>query len=607
MPGIVGIISQKPSDECQGLVRSMLGSMEHECFYRSGTHFVPELGIYGGWVALEGSFAATQVFVDQQEDVALLFAGECFPDAVSRTGRNDDADARSGGDWLLRLYKEAGDRFFERLNGLFSGLLIDKRRRRAFLFNDRYGFERVYFCERNDGFYFASEAKALLRILPELRAFDESGVSQYLTFGCTLDWQTVFRGVKSLPGGSLWTFEGASIRKGRYFSPATWEAQAPVSPEAFESSFQETFKKVLPRYFDSQSKIGVSLTGGLDTRMVMACMPPGMQPAICYTFAGETGQTLDSRLAARVAAACGLEHRILRLGADFFSDFATHADRTVYITDGCSGVCGAHEIHLNRQGRRLAPVRLTGVFGSEVLRGMSTFKPIRLAPELFGPDSGRLVQPLAQRPSESTEHPITFAAFKEIPWNLFGNIASCRSQVSFRTPYLDNELVALAYTAPESLRKSPLSALRLVRKNSPALSKIPTDRVYVEQTAKLFTKLRRAAVEVGFKLDYMYNEGLPHRLVPLDPLLGRVHAGARVFGVHRFLPYRRWFRSELARYLQETLSDPQIQQSPFWNGDFVRQMAQTHVLGRKNYIREINTVLTLNAIERLLIRNHPKT
>ena len=37
---------------------SMLASMEHKPFYDSGAYFVPEMGVYGGWVAHEDSFAA---------------------------------------------------------------------------------------------------------------------------------------------------------------------------------------------------------------------------------------------------------------------------------------------------------------------------------------------------------------------------------------------------------------------------------------------------------------------------------------------------------------------------------------------------------------------
>ena len=89
----------------------------------------------------------------------VLMSGECVADA----------------DWpcIAELYSDEGDSFVSRLNGLFSGLLIDRQRSRALLFNDRYGLERLYFHETSDALYFASEAKALLRVLPELREFEE--------------------------------------------------------------------------------------------------------------------------------------------------------------------------------------------------------------------------------------------------------------------------------------------------------------------------------------------------------------------------------------------------------------------------------------------------
>src|SRR5262249_21739747 len=151
---------------------------------------------------------------------------------------------------------------------------------------------------------------------------------------------------------------------------------------------------------------------------------------------------------------CNLPHYILRIGHDFFSNFPAMADRTVYLTDGCLGICGTHEIHLNSLARRLAPVRLTGNFGSEVLRGMSTFKPLGLSPDLFAPELRHHLAVAKSALPTTKEHPVSFAAFQEIPWNLFGNLAACRSQMIFRTPYLDNDLVALAFQAPEECRMS---------------------------------------------------------------------------------------------------------------------------------------------------------
>ena len=66
-------------------------------------------------------------------------------------------------------------------------------------------------------------------------------------------------------------------------------------------------------------------------------------------------------------------------------------DKTVSVTDGCFGATGAHELYLNAKARELAPIRLTGNFGSEVLRSMSTFKPLGLSQDLFTSDFGAVV------------------------------------------------------------------------------------------------------------------------------------------------------------------------------------------------------------------------
>src|SRR4029453_11827809 len=149
MPGIVGIISQRPAEECQSLVKSMVSSMEHESFYDSGMYSVPEMGIYAGWVAHENSLAAGQPFFNERSDVVLLFSGECFVDPETRTDLRQKGHelGPAAGSWLVHLYEEEGDRFFEKLNGLFSGLLIDKRQGKAFLFNDSYGMERLSWNE----------------------------------------------------------------------------------------------------------------------------------------------------------------------------------------------------------------------------------------------------------------------------------------------------------------------------------------------------------------------------------------------------------------------------------------------------------------------------
>jgi asparagine synthase (glutamine-hydrolysing) len=569
----------------------MLGSMMHENFYVSSTVSFAELGIYAGCVA-HPDFLVASPGRSRNSEIELVFSGECF--------RSDEAESSQS--WIVNQYKRIGDRCVEQLNGHFSGLLVDRRQNKAFLFNDRYGLERIYVHESKGATYFASEAKALLAILPDLRAFDQIGVAQYLAYGCTLGERTLFRGASLLPGGSKWTFESGEIRnKKRYFEPASWETQESLTAEEFMAEFSATFQRILPRYSEDEESVGIALTGGLDTRMVMACLPETETTHPCYTFVGETGLTLDARLAAQIADVKGLKHQVLRIEPDFLRDFESYLDRTITATDGCVGALASHEIYFNARARELSPIRLTGNFGSEIFRSVCTFKPLGLQRELLSHDCAAAVASQTQRAVSEKVHPVTFAAFREIPWNLFGLLAAGRSQLTFRTPYLDNDLVALAYRAPVAQRRSPLPALEVIRSTSPELARIPTDRGELLAATALGHVSRRVFGELTFKLDYYHKEGLPTFMSPFEPLLNSL-ASLGLLGLHKFLPYRRWFQNELAGTIMERVLSERVRQAPWWSKSAPERVAWAHISGRGNYLREINTVLTLEAVDRLFFK-----
>jgi asparagine synthase (glutamine-hydrolysing) len=106
-----------------------------------------------------------------------------------------------------------------------------------------------------------------------------------------------------------------------------------------------------------------------------------------------------------------------------------------------------------------------------------------------------------------------------------------------------------------------------------------------------------------FKLDYWSNDGLPYWLSPLDPVLDRLNSDVGLLGRHKYLRYRRWFRRELSAYIREALATSSVRQSNFWNSAFVSKLADDHIRGRGNYLGEINAVLTLDAVHRVLLRS----
>ena len=143
-------------------------------------------------------------------------------------------------------------------------------------------------------------------------------LGEFVSCGCVLENRSLFKGIHVLPPASAWIFRNGSIaHKNSYFQPREWEEQAPLDSESYYSQIRDIFSDNLPRYFDGQERIAMSLTGGLDTRMIMAWQRPAPGSLPCYTFGGTYRDCRDVRIARHVAAECGQSHDVIRVGQEF--------------------------------------------------------------------------------------------------------------------------------------------------------------------------------------------------------------------------------------------------------------------------------------------------
>ena len=95
-----------------------------------------------------------------------------------------------------------------------------------------------------------------------------------------------------------------------------------------------------------------------------------------------------------------------------------------------------------------------------------------------------------------------------------------RSQVTYRTPYFDNELVALAYQTPATLLNNE-PALRLIADGNPRLARIGTDRGIAFRSIPGVTQALHQYQEFTFKAEYAYDYGMPQWLARLDHVFAR--------------------------------------------------------------------------------------
>ena len=455
MPGIIGIISNKSKEKNENDLQRMIESMMHESFYKSGIYTNDQLGAYAGWICHEGSFSDCMPVWNEKRNIVLIYFGENFTDIElfnHLKSKNHKFD-KSNASYLIHLYEEKGIDFLQDLNGWFCGLMVDITEGKIYLFNDRYGMQRIFYYQSRDAFYFSSEAKALLKICPELREIDMKSLGEFLSCNCVLENRSLFKNVSLLPGAAVWIFQrDGSLTKKCYFNPNIWENQPWLEKEFFYEKLKDTISKVLPRYFRTSQQIGISLTGSLDTRVIMANMDMQADKYPCYTFGGMYRDCNDVKVARKVADACHQTHQVLHLDQQFLSNFQKYAEKTVYITDGYFDVSGSYEVYLNSLAREIAPIRMTGNYGGEILRGIGgTLKATPPNEKLFHHDINIHFQNAVNTIAglyKSSDHPMTFNLFKEIPWLRNHGFVSEQSQLTPRTPYLDNDLVALMYRAP---------------------------------------------------------------------------------------------------------------------------------------------------------------
>src|ERR1700685_2385090 len=273
MPGIVGLITRMPRTSAEVQLRNMLKAVCHETFYSTGTWIDEDLGVYVGWTALKNSFSDCMPVRNEDGEIILFFSGEEFPepDFKKALRQRGHQFSNEGSSYLVHRYEDEAD-FPKELNGRFHGLVADRHQGTTTLFNDRYGLQRLYYHESKDAFYFAAEAKAILKVRPELRAIDSRGIGEFVVCGCVLENRTLFTGINILPPGSAWVFRAGALKaRSFYFEPKEWEQQEPLNPEEYYRHLRAAFVGNLPRYFNGRERIGVSLTGCLDTRIITAC------------------------------------------------------------------------------------------------------------------------------------------------------------------------------------------------------------------------------------------------------------------------------------------------------------------------------------------------
>jgi asparagine synthase (glutamine-hydrolysing) len=192
-------------------------------------------------------------------------------------------------------------------------------------------------------------------------------------------------------------------------------------------------------------------------------------------------------------------------------------------------------------------------------------------------------------------HPLSFAVFRQAPWHHYGLLALEQTQLSLRSPFLDNDFVRTVFRAPQSTFTNNDVSLRLIADGNASLRRLQTDRGFGGSMAS------QKFQEFTFKAEYAYDYGMPQSLARIDHLLSPFHLERLFLGRHKFYHFRVWYRDALAQYIRDMLLDQRTLSRPYLERNRLAAIIRGHLKGDRNHTLAIHKVLTLELVHRLFL------
>jgi asparagine synthase (glutamine-hydrolysing) len=271
------------------------------------------------------------------------------------------------GEIFLRLYQKTQDlAFLSELDGVFAGVLVDTQAQKVFLFGDRFGLRHLYFAQIQGRLVWASETKAFLAAPGFTPKVDTQAFETFFFVGQLLENQSWLDGVQLLPSGSVltWNIRQGSSQIQNYWN---WTHIKPIeetNEDVIVEELLRLFKRAVEECCRSEKRVGLLLSGGQDSRAILAAMPELSYPTHAITFG--TLFSDDVKLAKIVARKKGVVHHVLELTQDNWLEQRVGG---VWWTDGQLDMMHMHATSVLNETSTPFDINLDGFCGDTVIGG----------------------------------------------------------------------------------------------------------------------------------------------------------------------------------------------------------------------------------------------
>ena len=626
MCGICGVVNFTGEPIAEDAVRLMTDRLAHRGPDAFGVaHPLPWIGLgHRRLKVIDLSEAANQPMVNAAKTVWIVYNGEIYNYRALRQeleGHGHQFVSRSDTEVILRAYEQWGEDCVTRLDGMFAFGIVDVRQRRLLLARDRTGKKPLFYSHDSTRLAFASEIKALLAYPAMACEIRPDALPMYLTYGYVPAPETWYEGIRQLIPGS-WLL--VDLSSGQQQVRRYWRLPVPsqplrVSPREAAATVRQLLTEAVRKRLESDVPLGVFLSGGIDSSIVVGLMSQLMrEPVHSFSIGFRGDPRYDETSYARlVAQRFHTRHTEFVVKPDAFQlleRLVSHHDQPFGDASAIPTflLCALAKEHVT--------VALNGDGGDECFAGYRRFQAavasaqIPSAVSRFARRAIGLV-PAARRGRRVGEL-IRFCEAAELPWEqrLVRWVSYVSNPADLLRPEWRRQL------DPQTLLQPVRQALAPVAAASPLTQALAFNfEEYLPND--LHVKMDRCSMAHGLEtrspfLDTAlieYVAGLPDHLKLrgwstkvvlkaacadlLPPAIAR--RGKWGFGV----PLDAWFRAELRQPLQDMLLAPSARLAMYLEPQAIRHLVEAHLSGSRNLGLSLWMLLTLETWLRMMARS----
>ncbi|HSD00463.1 MAG TPA: asparagine synthase (glutamine-hydrolyzing) [Casimicrobiaceae bacterium] len=403
MCGIVGRVGAiGPLGDAESLLRRQLASLHHRGPDDSGCAIDRHWMFGHARLAIIDPEHGQQPFASADGQLVITFNGEIYNYLELReelVGAGHAFRTTSDTEVLLTGFRQWGEAVLDRIDGMFAFAIYDKTTQTLFCARDPYGQKPFFYHEDGGTLSFSSECRTFELLPGWKRDVDPASLADFLAFESLPFDRSIFRGIRKLPPGYCLRYANGRVAIRRYFESVPSDGPPSATPADTETEVHALLREAVRRTFRADVPVGLLLSGGLDSTMVLALLRE-VHPAVSlrsFTIRNVDASFDESAAAATVAKTFETAHTIVTAEPATLATIASDLPARLDEPQADPGILP--KFLICREIARSNKVALTGDGGDEFFYGYAIFnaqRAARYAKLLPGALHRQVIRPLTQ-------------------------------------------------------------------------------------------------------------------------------------------------------------------------------------------------------------------